>query len=1853
MSRSIDERVVQMQFENSQFEKGIKQSTDSLKKLDDALKFDSANTGIESVQKSIKGIDLSVISDAAQIVSQRFSTLGVIATRVLQNITDSVMRAGSAIMNQFALEPILTGFQEYETQIGAIQTILTNTESKGTTLTQVNQALDELNKYADQTIYNFTEMTRNIGTFTAAGVDLQTSVDSIKGLANLAAVSGSTANQASVAMYQLSQAIAAGKVQLMDWNSIVNAGMGGELFQNALKRTAENFGTNVDAMISKYGSFRESLTKGGWLTTEVLTETLKQLSGAYTQADLMAQGYTEDQAQQIVDLAETAVNAATKVKTFSQFFDTLKEAVQSGWTNTWEIIIGDFNEAQDLLTGISDRIGGMIQASADARNQLLSEGLSSGWKQLLNEGISNEDEFIDSIKNVAREHGIAIDEMVDKEGSFTNTLKDGWLTTDMLGEAVTNYSDRLSAMSEEELQAAGYTEDHVKQLTDLKAKLDDGSLSLEEFVEKMERPSGRENIIEALGDAFDYLISIIQPIKEAFAEVFPPATGEQIYQWTVRIKEFADGLTLSDGAAEKLKSAFKGLFSAADLVLKGVSSILGGLRPLTDIFKNLGFFVLDAASSLGDYISGVNESAEASSAFSKVSDTLSAIFSGISELVSGLATGLSGLKDVFSSIGKIAEDAFGTVFDILKEIVEWLAGNVTLDDIISTLVGAGTISALDKLGGTFDKISGFFDMFTKPSEAVKSGGIGNAISDTLNQIKSSLEEFTKGIQVASLVAIAVALETLSDAVETLSALRIDQLTVSLVAVKVMLSELGGGFKQIVKTLQTFKAKGVVGASVALLALAEAVKILAEAMVLLKDLDLEETAQGLISIGVSVAALVAGLKFLNGVKVNFSTSVALLALAEATKILSEALQEFSKLSFDEIERGLIAMGGAIAELTASISILGKFGNLNSLIGSLGIVVAVQALDEIAQGLESMGSLTWEEIQNGLIAMGGAFTELTVSLGILSKVGGFGSLLSGGAIALAVEGLEPIANFLKDVSSLTWDEIQNGLIAMGGAFTQLTASLGILSYVGGFGSLLSGGAITLAVEGLEPIATFLQDISSLTWEEIQNGLIAMGAAFTELTVSLGILATIGGFQSILGGGAILTTVQALEPIAETLKSIGSLTWDEITRGLYGMGGALLEVSLLSGALGSIAGLAGILGGAAIWVTVQGLDDLANALKKFSEMSWDEIGRGLSAMGTAMAEVAIGGLLNTLSGFGAAAISEIAGSLGILADSVKKWAGVTVPDDLDVQLNKLAGGVMSFTFSGWGADSISTVAEPLGAMAESVKKWQGVVIPENLGTNLEKLASGVNSFFLGDIGANALANAAPGVGDMADAVKKWQGVTIPEGIDTGLTGIAKGVQAFSFAFVGGFSISSIIDPLKRFPEAITPWNDVDIPEGLEADLTSLANGVNAFSLSFVAGFSISSVIDPLKNLAEAVKSWNGIDINGLGDQLQSFAKGVNDLATSGLTNLMIADFDLFLSTLESNFSSTTTNVLLSVDNMLSSLSSRQSEFSSIASQYMLQFSNGISTGVPVVTQTFSNAFTSITGSLRTRLPQFMQFGEQTVEQIRLGASSKQGLLKQDFSELIIKLVNEMTNKLQKFKMAMQEIIDTLSRTVVECQDSVRSSFSSMLDGCINVFEEYRSKFKDVSSYMIDGVIEGINERASDAAEAAARMALDSYNAAMNAIDARSPSRLFRKGGSNVPWGYALGIKDGAQKVIDASNEMAKVSFEATKNAFETLEPLFKNSMDISPRIRPVLDLSNIKSGSRSVQSILGSVGVGIARSSDYAQSTARSVSSNRTGHTPAGMAGSPQVVNNFTQNNYSPKSLSRTDIYRDSKNLLSRVR
>lgn len=702
MSREIDERVVSMQFDNAQFEKNVSQTMSSLDKLKEKLRLSGSAKAAQSEFASYKA---------------GFINFRDIINKMWAGLEHDIAQRFKNILKAFTIDPVKTGLQEYETQIGAIQTILANTESKGTTLTDVNNALDELNKYADKTIYNFTEMTRNIGTFTAAGVDLDTSVNAIQGIANLAAVSGSTSQQASTAMYQLSQALASGTVKLMDWNSVVNAGMGGQVFQDALKETARVHGVAIDDMIAKHGSFRESLSEG-WITSEILTETLQKFTLAseeMTEAEkeqakamLKSKGYTDEQIAGIFKLGNTATNAATKVKTFSQLMDTLKESAQSGWTQTWELIIGDFEEAKELWSNVSDVIGGFINRMSEARNNFLQGALNfaTPWKTISDKlGKSN----LGKIEKVGKSFTKAADkikyfqdvvnkvwggdfgtaetgryDLLEKAGynpkvvqELVNLGKEHKITTQDIEAAYKKYGLTLEdtvdgqvdmvriydELTDEQLEKAGLTKDEIKLYRDLSAEAKRTGRTVNELIDAMtgEKTNGRALLLDSIANVGRSLAKIFGTLKQAWIEIFPPMSSVRLYTIIEALNRFTKGLIMSDETADKVKRTLKGVFAILDVIF----SILG--TPFKVLFN-----VIKAVAGLFNMT--------------------------IWDLTALVGDAAVAFRDWFKSInpiGKAVEIIGGVLIKGIKNLSEWI-GSLKKSDNIALDIVRGLVNGLKK-----------------------------------------------------------------------------------------------------------------------------------------------------------------------------------------------------------------------------------------------------------------------------------------------------------------------------------------------------------------------------------------------------------------------------------------------------------------------------------------------------------------------------------------------------------------------------------------------------------------------------------------------------------------------------------------------------------------------------------------------------------------------------------------------------------------------------------------------------------------------------------------------------------------------------------------------------------------------------------------------------------------------------------------------------------------------------------------------------------------------------------------------------------------------------------------------------
>lgn len=1165
MSTTVDERVVEMRFDNKQFEQNIQTSLSSLDKLKKSLNLEGATKGLETVNDAANKCsgNMSPLSNAVETVRVRFSALEVMAITALQNITNSALAAGKNLVSAFTIDPIKTGFEEYETQINAVQTILANTSSKGTTLDQVNNALDELNHYADMTIYNFTEMTRNIGTFTAAGVDLDTSVAAIKGIANLAAVSGSNSQQASTAMYQLSQALAAGTVKLQDWNSVVNAGMGGQVFQDALKETAKVHGIAIDEMIKDEGSFRETLSKG-WLTSDILTETLAKFTGDLNEDQLRTMGYTDDQIKSIMEMGKTANDAATKVKTFTQLFDTLKEAAQSGWTQSWEIIVGDFEEAKELLTEVSDTFSAVINASADARNKMLQDWKDLGGRTMMIEAVKNVFEGLVSVAKPVREAfneifppmtGKQLAEITERIRDLTAKFKMGEESSKNLKNTFKGVFAVLDIVGQAFKAVAG----GVGELIGLFLPAGNGVLSLTgsfgEYLVKLDETVKKTDVFgKAVSTVVDIVKTAITFVKTAGEKVkeFGKAAGEKfdfpgfelfhsfLERVHDRMAQIGDGagkmksgvivaFEMMGEALEKCKflKVMEALWIAVKVIAGGIADAVGTMMgTLAEKLGNADFSgVLDILNSIA--VGGIAVSI--SKFLKSVTEPLEGL-NGVLEGVTGILDGVRGCFEAYQTNLKA-----GTLLKIGAAIA-LLAGSIVAISLIDS----------DKLSASLGAITVLF------ANLLGAMAIFNKISSDTGKVSKAC---------TAMIAMSVAVSILAGALKKVSDLDWGELARGLVGI--------AGLTAIVVASSKAMASGqkqVMKGATSLIIFGVAIKILASACKDLSRLQWDELGRGLTGVGVLFAEIAV---FLRVAKFNgkmISTATGIVILSAAMKVLASACKDFGQMEWSEIGKGLAGIGGLLAELAVFTNLAGNAKHVMST--GVALIAIGAAMKIFASAVKDFGQLQWDEIGRGLTAMGGALAEVAIAVNLMPKnmIGiGTGLVIVGGA-------LEIIANCMSKFGGMQWEEIGRGLTVMGGALAELAISLNFMK-----GTLGGSAALLVASGALAVLAPVLSILGALSWEAIAKGLISIAGAFTIIGVA----------------GAVLTplvpTILALSG-AFALIGVGVLT---IGAGLLAAGTGLsaLAIGFTALATAGAAGATAIV--AALTVIVTGIAGLIPAV------------------------------------------------------------------------------------------------------------------------------------------------------------------------------------------------------------------------------------------------------------------------------------------------------------------------------------------------------------------------------------------------------------------------------------------------------------------------------------------------------------------------------------------------------------------------------------------------------------------------------------------------------------------------------------
>ena len=1068
---SIDERVVEMKFNNSQFAAGVRQTTGMLDSMKKSLNLDAATKSVQGLDAAGKKFSLEGMASGIEAIKGKFSTLSIVGITALTNLTNKAVNAGMEMVQAFAIAPITDGFSEYETKLGSIQTILANTAREGTNLKQVNDALGELNTYSDKTIYNFGDMTRNIGMFTNAGIGLKDSVAMIKGFSNEAAASGTNAQQASGAAYQLSQAMSKGKVTLEDWRSLTNASMGSKNMQMGLMDIAKAMGTfeaHGTSASAVQKDFNGSLEKG-WLTSDVMTKYLKIQAGEMTTTQMKTMGLSDAQIKSFQQMQKNAEEAATKVRSFTQLTGTLKEAVGSTWASTFELLIGDFDEATILFTHVNDTLGPIIKKMGDARNNLIK-----GWDKL----------------------------------------------------------------------------------------------------------GGRKVLLDTLFRSFDSLMGIIKVVTDAFKEVFPPTTAKDLMSITLAFQKFMMGLRPGVQQLDEIKRIFKGVFSILDIGVTIVKAAIGMFgRLFGSATQGSGGF-LTMLAKVADWFTGLDQAI-------KKGDGINKFFSGLGDIlqkvVDAIKNAVTWIGSLFQGFEKVSTSGAAATIQRVSDRVEPLKG---LGENISR-IWDGVAKAFQKVSEFFaplaTKLSEFFGDFGKMiTDNMKNvdfntvldtvntglfaglvliikkflkggmpeinigGGVFDTIKDAFGGLTDTLGAMQANLKAGTLLKIAGAIALLTVSVVALSMIDSDKLTKALMAMTVMFTQLFvsmGIFEKMTRGAGFTKMPLV---TLSMILLAIAIDILASAVKKMSGLSWEELLKGLAGVTGLLLGIAGAVKLMSGVQGKLiSAGIGMIAIAVAIKILVSAVQDFAKLSWDEIGRGLVGVGA----LLGSLAIFTRLAKVNKgAIGQgVGLILLGTSLKILASATKDFADMNPSTLQQGL----GALIGVLGALAIFTRVSDpKGIMATGISMAILAGALKILVSAVADFGSMNWDTLGRGLAGMAGALFIIAAAMSMMPK----NMIFTATGLVIVAAALKIIGSALKDMGGMSWEEIGKGLVTLAAA---LLIIAGAMYIMSG--ALPGAAALIVVAGALAILTPVLMALDAMGWEGIIQGLVGLAGVFAVIGL----------------------------------------------------------------------------------------------------------------------------------------------------------------------------------------------------------------------------------------------------------------------------------------------------------------------------------------------------------------------------------------------------------------------------------------------------------------------------------------------------------------------------------------------------------------------------------------------------------------------------------------------------------------------------------------------------------------------
>lgn len=1133
MSQEVDSRVVEMRFDNANFEKNTKQTISTIDRLMEKLQFKGAEKGFEKLDAAAKDVDFATMQTSLDRLESKFSSLNIVATTALVNITNKFVDAGEKLVKSLSIDQVASGWDKYTEKTSNVQTIMNAT---GKSIDQVNGYLNKLMWYSDETSYSFSEMTSALSQMTAAGGNIDKMIPMIMGIANATADAGKTGFAFQSTIRNLTQSYSAGHLQLQDWKSLNLMGTATKALKQELIDTAVELGVIKEGEVT-IASFESSLQKK-WANTEVMEKTFAKYASMMEAAYELTQknpGMTSSEALeqlkgQYGELAERAALAAQQATSFAQAIDSTKDAVSSKWMGVFETIFGNKEEATDTWTELANRLYDIFVPPIEALNERLKDGLNSGWNKLLENELGDQaDVYAYTMEQVALASGAITEKQISDAGSFGEAIKQGGISADLLKKGLDEAqasAEKMLTLSDAELKARGLEREEIEKqasaFEELNQKVQNGTLDLEGYSKQIRELSGREHLMQSLWNLMDAVSAIVKPIHEAFQDIFPPKTGEEIKSFAQWLDSITKKLIISDDTAKKIKTTAEGVFSVLRVGKDILEGIISGVARVLNLAKPLADILLDAASAAGEFASEITKGLH----------PLDTIGTWVANFVDAAAP-------VLYSFGSVADKIFAQLAQGAKEAFNEFDPE-KLNQFILGGMGASMLVS----------IKGFF-------ESIKS--IGSSAKDVVGGIKDCIESLGEAIdawksakKADTLMTIAKAVALMAGSLAVLSMVKADRLGAAIGVLTVTFGELLGVMAvmtHLTKNVQSLKLIVLAGGMVAVSA---AVLVLSGALKVISSIDSDKLLGSVVALGGVMAELTLVAVILSRDGGRFTKGAAgMIAFAAGIRILTSSVKALGGLSVTALAKGIAGVGALCAELVVAAKLMNgtKFG-----IGKgTGFVLMAASMEILQDAVAKFGEMDWESIGRGLTAVAGGLAAFVVALN-LSK-GTIGSAISLTMMAAAVNLLVPA---LQGLGNLSWETIGKGLLTLIGAFAVMGGAAVILAPVTpvivalslslsalalSLGALLALNSASMFIGNL---ASSLSLLNSLNFQVFLNGIKAVAWMLVEFIA--GIFEGLGEVASSL--------VTSIAKIIKALCDAIILAAPAIGQALYVLGTTVID-------------------------------------------------------------------------------------------------------------------------------------------------------------------------------------------------------------------------------------------------------------------------------------------------------------------------------------------------------------------------------------------------------------------------------------------------------------------------------------------------------------------------------------------------------------------------------------------------------------------------------------------------------------------------------------------------------------------------